>query len=548
MSLDTHVQVNLVVNNSGVALAGFGLIAALSYSPVLTQRATLYSRASAAVTDGFAADSPEVLFISKVMSQAQHPTQVMLIKGDLAPTMRYLIEAAAITNAHDYQIQVDGEGVTSTEVEYTSDSSATKAKIHNGLLTGLNAVVGKNFTAAFSAATAIAGTFTTTHGTETFNRVAHGFQTGDGPYQLTNSGGALPGGTATLTNYWIIRDSADAFKLATSLANALAGTNILISDDGTGTHTITPNSALSPHLPFTVTGDSPADWFSLEVIDTLDLSIEQNNADPGVATDLATIRTANSTWYYLHTLYNSDDYVKAAAAWCEANGVMYYFDSQNTDAENTAVGNSEALDDIWRLEYKRVVPSYYTSPKHMHSAGLMGILAAYNPGKWTAAYKTVVGSAAKQFTDTQFANLDARKASYYKSEAGRSITWEGKVGNVSYGYPDITTGLDWFLDALKKRCYGVFVALPKVALVDEDIAKLKAAAEGVVDLGKSDAYDIIAPGTPGDPDDPVPTVYLPKVADMTPEDRAARRITNGLITFRMQGAGHSVIFDVTVSF
>lgn len=548
MSLDTHVQVNLTINNSGVALAGFGLIAALTYSTVFPERFRTYSKASDAVTDGFAADSPEVLFINKVMGQARHPQRVALIRGELPPTMRYLLEAAAIRNSSDdYAIQVDGEGVTSTEIEVESDASATKAEVHSATVTALNAVTGKNFTASFAAATAAAGAFTATHGTETFTKAAHGFQTGDGPYQLTTTT-TLPAGLALATDYWIIRVDANDFQLATSLANALAGTAQPISDDGTGVHTITPNTALSPTLPFTVTADAPGEWFSLEVLDTTAWNIEQNHVDPGVATDLAAIRIANKTWYYLHTFYNSDDYVKAAAAWAEANGVMYYFDSQNTDAENTAQGNGEALDDIWQLNYRRVVPSYYPSPKHMHSAGWMAILASYNPGKWSAAYKTVVGSVAKQFSDTQITNLDARKASYYKEEAGRAITWEGRVGNTDYAFADITTGLDWFLDALKKRCFGVYIALPKVALTDEDVAKIKAAAEGVVDLGKSDAYDIIAPGTPGSTEDPVPTVTFPKVADLSTEDRTARRITGALITFRMQGASHSVIFDVTASF
>lgn len=81
-------------------------------------------------------------------------------------------------------------------------------------------------------------TFTTTHGTETVNLVAHGLLTGDGPLRMTNSGGALPAGYAAATDYYVIRTGDDALQLAASRALAYAGTAVAISGDGTGTHTL----------------------------------------------------------------------------------------------------------------------------------------------------------------------------------------------------------------------------------------------------------------------------------------------------------------------
>ena len=49
----------------------------------------------------------------------------------------------------------------------------------------------------------------------------------------------LPGGLATATDYYFIKVSDTTFKLATSYANAVAGTAINITDAGTGTHTVT---------------------------------------------------------------------------------------------------------------------------------------------------------------------------------------------------------------------------------------------------------------------------------------------------------------------
>jgi hypothetical protein len=49
----------------------------------------------------------------------------------------------------------------------------------------------------------------------------------------------LPGGLATATDYYFVRLSDTTFELATSYANAIAGTQINITDAGTGTHTVT---------------------------------------------------------------------------------------------------------------------------------------------------------------------------------------------------------------------------------------------------------------------------------------------------------------------
>lgn len=71
---------------------------------------------------------------------------------------------------------------------------------------------------------------------------AHGLQTGDGPIQVSTTG-TLPGGLAASTNYWVIKIDANTFYLATSLANALAGTQIDITSTGTGTHTLSDTAS-----------------------------------------------------------------------------------------------------------------------------------------------------------------------------------------------------------------------------------------------------------------------------------------------------------------
>lgn len=94
-----------------------------------------------------------------------------------------------------------------------------------------------------SAWTASAATFTADNTTDRLAVTGHGLATGEGIGRLSNSGGALPTGLDNATDYWAINVDADHFQVANSRANALAGTPVTFSDDGTGTHTITMSLA-----------------------------------------------------------------------------------------------------------------------------------------------------------------------------------------------------------------------------------------------------------------------------------------------------------------
>lgn len=96
---------------------------------------------------------------------------------------------------------------------------------------------------AADALTFTAKIFTAANASEIFTATAHGLLTGDGPVRLTNSGGALPAGVSLATDYYIIKIDANTFYLATTRANAFAGTNLAITGDGTGTHTLSATAS-----------------------------------------------------------------------------------------------------------------------------------------------------------------------------------------------------------------------------------------------------------------------------------------------------------------
>lgn len=78
-----------------------------------------------------------------------------------------------------------------------------------------------------------------TDGTDTIAIASHGFTTGLKAALTTDD--VLPTGLSA-SNYYVIVVTSGTIQLASSLANALAGTKVATAADGSGTHTLTPTS------------------------------------------------------------------------------------------------------------------------------------------------------------------------------------------------------------------------------------------------------------------------------------------------------------------
>lgn len=85
---------------------------------------------------------------------------------------------------------------------------------------------------------------------------SHGYETGD-VGQLTTSG-SLPTGFSLSTNYYVIKIDTNTYRLATSLANAQAGTQVIPTAVGSGnqTFTLTTNTYVASKLAAAVNAHS----------------------------------------------------------------------------------------------------------------------------------------------------------------------------------------------------------------------------------------------------------------------------------------------------
>ena len=115
-----------------------------------------------------------------------------------------------------------------------------------------------------------------THPSE-FNKAAHGMVTGMKVQATTAGTLAVP--LVLATDYFIIRVSADYFALATTYANALAGTRIAITNVGVTSTTLTP-VALSASVTFQKSNDQ-TNWIDIQTATAITVDgsvmIEQAN-------------------------------------------------------------------------------------------------------------------------------------------------------------------------------------------------------------------------------------------------------------------------------
>lgn len=538
MSLSDHVTISITADTLGVATAGFGLAMVLSVNATFPERVRFYDDLAGVAADFPVTTSPEYLAASAIFSQNPHPEQVAIGRAIGKPTQKYRLDVSAVTLSASYGATVKGQGATANTFAY-----ATKAD-----LTFVDADV--------------------TAGSDTIVEAAHGMATGDGPYRLSNTGGALPAGLAVDTNYWIIAPTDGTFKLASTKANALALTAVdITAAAGAGTHTLrrNQNDVICAQLvqginatvgkAFTavqmvgagetdyveITGDAAGNWFSIEVNDVSLLKIAQVHVEPAttLATDLAAISTINDTWYALYTLYNSEDCVKAAAAHVESKKKIYIADisaSETVTLASVGTGTSDAADDLKALNYKRTAVVYHPSPASMLGVGWLGARLSTDPGSETWKFAAVSGVTAVSLTATHKTNLRAKNANTLENIGGTARMWDGKV--CSGEYIDVTRGLDWLENLMQVGVYNAIAGVLKVPFTDAGIALIESEVIAALNVGVQQG--LLS-------SNPKPVVTVPKASAVSAADKTARLLPDIKFAATLAGAIHKTRITGVVS-
>lgn len=536
------VTVTITIDSVGPSEPGFGVLALLTHDAPWTDRQRYYSSTADAAADGFAATHPVYLALTRIFSQEIKPDLVAVVLVTPSVRQAYEIGVYAVKDSTAYTVNVVGQGVTAGAATYTSDASATNDEIVAGLVTALNAIVGRCYTAEATGtvgskvATVISdealvfadATFTADATANTLTIAAHGLQTGDGPLRATTTT-TLPGGLALATDYWFVRVDANTVKACTSRENALATvpTVIDITDTGTGTHTLS-DTASSRALADNV-------WYSLEVAKRTLLTNAQTHAAPtAIATDLDEAILEDDGWFGVYTLHNSPAYILAVSSWCEANARIYAADSCDSEAE-TALANvgTDGLAQLDAAGPANTMGVYAPSPASFLGAASFGRWLATDPGASVPFGKTMVGVTAVALSPTGRRNVLARHASYYVRALGIDVFAKGEVPSRTYRYIDVTRNLLWLSSRVQTEAYAGLVG-PEIVRFDtagiQSIGgKVRAVVEGeAVDAG------VLAGGLQA------PTVTLPEAEDVPTADKETRTLNDVKFAGTLTGAVFSV--------
>ena len=161
---------------------------------------------------------------------------------------------------------------------------------------------------------------------------SHPYKTGDGPV-FVHEGTTLPTGLAEDTEYWVIYDSATTIKLATSKANALAGTAINLTSDGTADNTLQTINDFGWTIQLT---DYKADADDLPLIDFNETAYQIN------------LQTAN--YFVFKNLDIQDSNDANGAMYINVNYVCSLIGCLLKTNQNTEIINGTQSNALWYLD------------------------------------------------------------------------------------------------------------------------------------------------------------------------------------------------------
>lgn len=271
-------------------------------------------------------------------------------------------------------------------------------------------------------------------------------------------------------------------------------------------------------------------WFALEVLNPALLGIAMDHADPGYAADLSAIQAEDSAWFALLDQFPSAAVVTAVASWAESRAKMYVTVTQDSKAETDVL--SGATDIVAAMNAAARVNTmliYRRRPSEFTDAGLMGVIMPKAPGSETHAFKNISGSTADALSDSQFANVTAKKGNVYITFAGKARIIEGTVASGIFA--DRVRFKAWQKADIEIALADACAEPDKLAMDDEGIAVIQSVTLASLKRG------VAAKGLRSNP---APVVNVIAADDVPSGDRAARNLTGITALAYEAGAIHKV--------
>jgi hypothetical protein len=269
------------------------------------------------------------------------------------------------------------------------------------------------------------------------------------------------------------------------------------------------------------------------------LLIQPYTASQAIGLDLTAIYNSSSNWYaFIYTERTSAD-VLAAAAWAQAQTVIF-----GTASEDTNIINETLADDttsiaylIFAAGYTRTFCMYHQDANHDYpEVAWMARVLPLDPGSETWKFKNLASISASNLTTTQSANAFSKNCNTYQFIGGVAITRNGTVG--SGEWIDTIRGIDWLTATIQEFVYSLLVNNNKVPYTDTGAAMVQSEVSRALTFGVNRNFLS---------NNPAPVVTVPLVSTVSNVDKAARLLPSVNFTATLAGAIQAVTINGNVS-
>ncbi len=274
-----------------------------------------------------------------------------------------------------------------------------------------------------------------------------------------------------------------------------------------------------------LTADNAGEGFEVSV--GSNLAIAHTTANVGIASDILNYADLDSDWYALLATATDDTTVREVARTIEAMQKIAVV--RRTDSAIKTSSTTDIASELKAKGYQRTALFFNGTSAEKPDAALLGAILPFDPGSYTAAFKSLAGVTAAALTSAEENYMDAKNVNYYVEKAGVSIVKNGKM--IGGEFIDVVQFRDWLAARMQERIFSRLVNVKKVPFTDPGIAIIEAEVRAQLQEG-------VRVG--GLAADPAPEVSVPKAADVSSIDKANRLLPDVSFSATLAGAIHAV--------
>lgn len=279
------------------------------------------------------------------------------------------------------------------------------------------------------------------------------------------------------------------------------------------------------NIPFAVTVSSNLTAMSDTVTET-------------IAQSMAAITATDNDFYGIILASREQADILAMAEWTEAHIKLFGTAIAEEGAKDAAVSTDTGYKLMNNNLYRTFWFYHKDAATDYPEAAVMARCFAIDPGGETWANKKLAGVTTDGLTETEYNAITKKNGNTFERFRNISITQNGKVA--AGEWIDVIRFRDWLQEEITTNVFGVMINSDKIPYTDAGIAIVEAQIRAALKEGQ-DKGGIAPDEVDSDGNTNLGfTVHVPLAADISPNQKASRVLTDVTFTARLAGAIHAV--------